>query len=131
MVSHTVYFKGMMVFTLTSQMYHRISVLVPVLVRVPEYLSTSTSTSTMTLELTSTSTRNSVLRVLSTSTPALIIRNWPLFFSSFSQIMCCETALSMCDIVIHNKWQQCSFWKVNRSVTKILCFGKRILIHTQ
>ena len=54
MVSHTVYFKGMMVFTLTSQMYHRISVLVPVLVRVPEYLSTSTSTSTMTLELTST-----------------------------------------------------------------------------
>ena len=56
MVSHTVYFKGMMFFTLTSQMYHRISVLVPVLVRVPEYLSTSTSTSTMTLELTSTST---------------------------------------------------------------------------
>ena len=54
MVSHTVYFKGMMVFTLTSQMYHRISVLVPVLVQVPEYLSTSTST--MTLELTSTST---------------------------------------------------------------------------
>ena len=51
MVSHAVYFKGMMVFTLTSQMYHRISVLVPVLVRVPEYLSTST----MTLELTSTS----------------------------------------------------------------------------
>ena len=58
MVSHTVYFKGMMVVTLTSPMYHRISVLVPVLVRVPEYLSTSTSTSTstMTLELTSTST---------------------------------------------------------------------------
>ena len=58
MVSHTVYFKGMMVFTFTSHMYHRISVLVPVLVRVPEYLSTSTSTSksTMTLELTSTST---------------------------------------------------------------------------
>ena len=58
MVSHTVYFTGMMVFTLTSQMYHRISVLVPVLVRVPEYLSTSTSTSTstMTFELTSTST---------------------------------------------------------------------------
>ena len=57
MVSHTVYFKGMMVFTLTSQMYHIISVLVPVLVRVPEYLSTSmsTSTSTMTLELRSTS----------------------------------------------------------------------------
>ena len=47
-----------MVFTLTSQMYHRISVLVPVLVQVPEYLSTSTSTSTsiITLELTSTST---------------------------------------------------------------------------
>ena len=64
MVSHAVYFKGMMFFTLTSQMYHRISVLVPVLVRVPEYLSTSTSTSTstMTLELTSTSTRNSVLK---------------------------------------------------------------------
>ena len=56
MVGHTVYFTGMMVFTLTSQMYHRISVLVPVLVRVPEYLSTSTSTSTMTFELTSTST---------------------------------------------------------------------------
>ena len=39
-------------------MYHRISVLVPVLVRVPEYLSTSTSTSmsTITLVLTSTST---------------------------------------------------------------------------
>ena len=54
----TVYFTGMMVFTLTSQMYHRISVLVPVLVRVPEYLSTSTSTSTsiITLELKSTST---------------------------------------------------------------------------
>ena len=47
-----------MVFILTSQLYHRISVLVPVLVRVPEYLSTSTSTSTstVTLELTSTST---------------------------------------------------------------------------
>ena len=58
MVNHTVYFKGMMVFTLASHMYHRKSVLVPVLVRVPEYLSpsTSTSTSTMTLELTSTST---------------------------------------------------------------------------
>ena len=56
MLSHTVYFAGMMVFTLTSQMYHRISVLVPVLVRVPEYLSTSTSTSTSTItfELTST-----------------------------------------------------------------------------
>ena len=37
----SVYFKGMF-FTLTSQMYHRISVLMPVLVRVPEYLSTST-----------------------------------------------------------------------------------------
>ena len=58
MVSHTVYFTCMVVFTLTSQMYHSISVLVPVLVRVPEYLSTSTSTSTstMTLELMSTST---------------------------------------------------------------------------
>ena len=56
--SHTVYFTGIMVFTLTSQMYHRISVLVPVLVQVPEYLSTSmsTRTSTITLELTSTST---------------------------------------------------------------------------
>ena len=52
MVSRPVYFKGMMVFTFTLQMYHKISVLVPVLVRVPEYLSTST----MTLELTSTST---------------------------------------------------------------------------
>ena len=58
MLSHTLYFAGMMVFTLTSQMYHRISVLVPVFVRGPEYLSTSTSTSTstMTFELTSTST---------------------------------------------------------------------------
>ena len=58
MVSRPVYFKGMMVFTFTLQMYHKISVLVPVLVRVPEYLSTSTSTSTstITLELTSTST---------------------------------------------------------------------------
>ena len=58
MVSQTVYFTGMMVFTLISQMYHRILVLVPVLVRVPEYFSTSTSTSasTITLELTSTST---------------------------------------------------------------------------
>ena len=39
-------------------MYHRISVLIPVLVRVPEYLSTSTSTSTstITLVLMSTST---------------------------------------------------------------------------
>ena len=48
----------LMVFNLTSQMYHRLSVLVPVLVRVPEYLSTCTSTSmsTITLELTSTST---------------------------------------------------------------------------
>ena len=43
-----------MVFTLTSQIYHRISVLVPVLVQLPEYLSMSTST--MILELTSTST---------------------------------------------------------------------------
>ena len=42
-----------MVFTLTSQMYNRISVLLPVLVRVPEYLSISKST--ITLELTSTS----------------------------------------------------------------------------
>ena len=57
MVSQTVYFTGMMVFTLTSQMYHRKSVLVPVLLQVPEYLftSTSSSTSTITLELTSTS----------------------------------------------------------------------------
>ena len=57
MVSQPVYFTGMMVFTPTSQMYHRIPVLVPVLVRVPEYMSTntSTSTSTITLELTSTS----------------------------------------------------------------------------
>ena len=56
MVSHTVYFTGMMVFTFILKMYHRISVLVPVLVRVPEYLSTSTSTSTIILELTSMST---------------------------------------------------------------------------
>ena len=38
------------------EMYHRISVLVPALIWVPEYLSTSTSTSTITLELTSRST---------------------------------------------------------------------------
>ena len=57
MVSQTVHFTGMIVFTLTSQMYHRISLLVPVLVRGPEYLftSTSTGTSTITLEHTSTS----------------------------------------------------------------------------
>ena len=43
-----------MVVTLTSQIYHKMSVIV----RVPKYLSTSTSTSTsaITLELTSTST---------------------------------------------------------------------------
>ena len=53
MVSQTVYFTGMMVFALTSQMYYRILVLVPVLVRVPEYLPTGTitSTGTITLEL--------------------------------------------------------------------------------
>ena len=74
MLSHTVYFAGMMVFTLTSQMYHRISVLVPVLVRVPEYLSTSTSTSTMTFELTSTSTVwVPEIQYSSTSTPALFL----------------------------------------------------------
>ena len=76
MVNHTVYFKGMMVFTLASQMYHRKSVLVPVLVRVPEYLCTSTSTSTMTLELTSTSTVRvpeiQYSSTASTSTPALV-----------------------------------------------------------
>ena len=44
---------------ITNVPYYIISVLVPVLVRVPEYLSKSTST--ITLELTSTSTRNSVL----------------------------------------------------------------------
>ena len=64
------YFLGYTVwwfFTLTSQMYHRISVLVPVLVRVPEYLSTSTSTSMSTITFgireyeQSRSTRNSVL----------------------------------------------------------------------
>ena len=57
MVSETVYFTGMMVFALTSQMNYRISVLMPVLVRVPDNLSTSTSTSAsiITSELTSTS----------------------------------------------------------------------------
>ena len=42
-----------MVFTLTSQMYYRILVLMPVLARVPEYLTTGTitSTGTITLEL--------------------------------------------------------------------------------
>ena len=56
MISQTVHFTGMMVSPL-SQMYHRISVLVPVLVWVPEhsYTSTNKSTSTITLELTSTS----------------------------------------------------------------------------
>ena len=46
-----------MVFILTSQMYYRISVLVPLLVQVLDYLSTgmSTNTSTITLELVSTS----------------------------------------------------------------------------
>ena len=52
MVSQTIYFTGVMVFILTSQMYYGISVLAPVLVRVPEYVSTSTSISTITLELT-------------------------------------------------------------------------------
>ena len=80
MGSHTVYFTGMMVFTFTSQMYHRISVPMPVLVRIPEYLSTSTSTSmsTMTLELTSTSTVRvqeiQYSSTTSTSTPALAQR---------------------------------------------------------
>ena len=55
-VSQTIYFASMMVFTFTSQMYHRILVPVPVLLRVPEYFSTSRSirTSTITLELMST-----------------------------------------------------------------------------
>ena len=55
MESQTVYFTGMMIFILISQMYHRISVLRPVLVHVPEYLSPSTSTNMSALELTSTS----------------------------------------------------------------------------
>ena len=55
MVSQTLYITGMMVFTFTSQMYQKISVRVPVLEWVPEYLSMSTRTSTITLELTSTS----------------------------------------------------------------------------
>ena len=67
MVSQTAYFTGMMVFTLTSHMYQRISVLVPVLLWVPEYLLTST----ITLERTSMSTRNSVLWEPSKGTPAL------------------------------------------------------------
>ena len=57
LVSQTVYFTGMTDFTHTSQMYHRISVLMPVFIRAPEHLSMSTSTSTgaITLELRSTS----------------------------------------------------------------------------
>ena len=57
MVSQTVLFHrygGFHPYITDHEMYHKISVLVPVLVRVPEYLSTSTSTSTLTLELTST-----------------------------------------------------------------------------
>ena len=54
MENQAVLFPGIMLFILISQMYHRILVLGPVLVRVPEYLSTSTSTSTITLELKST-----------------------------------------------------------------------------
>ena len=54
MVSQTVYLTSMVFFhpyITDHEMYHRISVLVPVLVRVPEYLSTSTSTSTSTITL--------------------------------------------------------------------------------
>ena len=74
MVSHTVYFKGMMFFTLTSQMYHRISVLVPVLVRVPvhEYEYKYYDFGTHKYEYQKFSTRVLRVRVLSTSTPALI-----------------------------------------------------------
>ena len=86
MVSQTVYFTGMMVFTITSQMYRWKSVLVPVLVRVPEYLpKTSTSTSTSTFiwnsrvrakyEYQKFSTRVLRVGVLSTSIPALIDRH--------------------------------------------------------
>ena len=61
-------------------MYNRILVLVPVLVRVPEYLSMSKRTSTITFELTirvqyeyqEFSTRVLRVRVPSTSTPALV-----------------------------------------------------------
>ena len=82
MVSHTVYFKGMMFFTLTSQMYHRISVLMPVLV---EYLSTCPRVRVQVRVLwlwnsgvrvhykyQKFSTRVLRVRVLSMSTPALI-----------------------------------------------------------
>ena len=62
MVSRPVYFKGMMVFTFILQMYHKISVLVPVLVRVlvHEYEYKYEYYDFGTHEY-STSTRNSVL----------------------------------------------------------------------
>ena len=72
-----------MVFILTSQMYYGISVLAPVLVRVPEYVSTSTSISTITLELTHMSkVQVAEIQYLSTaststSTPALVVTPSP------------------------------------------------------
>ena len=74
MGSRTVYFTGMMVFTLISQMYHRISILGSILVRVLEYLSTSTRTgmSDIALEITSANK----VRVPRTSTPTLLCWRW-------------------------------------------------------
>ena len=95
MVSQTVYFTGMMVFTLTSQI---ISVLVPVLVRVPEYLFTSTST--ITLELTSMSTVRvpeiQYSSTASTSTPALgrIAVAW--HYPGYPSICLSVTPVSQC-----------------------------------
>ena len=91
-VSQTVYFTGMMVFTLTSQMYHRISVLVPVLVRVPEYLSmsTSTCTSTITLEITSTSTRNSVLEHCEYEYRVRVPQPWCLALMGWAKTSTCK-----------------------------------------
>ena len=130
MVSHTVYFKGMMVFTLTSQMYHRISVLAPVLVRVPEYLSTSTSTSTstMTLELTSTSTvRVQEIQYSSTAStsteyeypsPGWNIVNWTLRIN-FSEIL----------IKIHTFSSNKMHLKMLSGKCRPFCLGLNMLKH--
>ena len=77
MKSKTVYLTGMMVYGIKLHMYHGVSVLGPVLVRVPESLptSTSTSTSTITLKLTSMSWVRVQeilrIRISRTNTPAL------------------------------------------------------------
>ena len=118
LVSHTVYFTGMMVFTLTSQIYHRISVLVPVLVRVPEYLSTSTSTSTSTMTFELTSTRNSVLEYCEYEYPSPLAGSHydeipsdlsPCYWQ-FEQTNEMFNSLFPCDVMMKLCW----FWCVSK-----------------